>query len=431
MKNFSNSFLLLFLFTLIAHAAEDCESLLLDNEKLAIAEEALPIQRYKYFANIYGGKLYDDYFNQKWLENLVKKNPSLDQFLSALPPSIRRSHTLSIGSKSTQYGSSSKPRAILSNSDSTFLLTFSGDPNQRGYSSLEVVIYDNLKFEFVPFEIYIGKNNNLIGPKKNPRKCIACHGKVFRPIWNAYSFWPRFYGSSNNFSSTFGHSLLKAEQSAFDDFILHERRLGRYRYLLGNETLPQIEAFNSALTLNLAHLNVLRVKKLITTLTDSQPNLKSLIRFVIEDLATDKPPRDLLPILNPKESKLYTSKIKSIQSDIRFLLDLKHKTDIKEHMKAVNFNSSIFEFENIWSPEVGVWHHDANVVFHKYRSSDENINMIEIYTFKLANLKFVIEILGGSSLAEWSMSTANKPGGLPFYSTPLKSAWNFLLDELN
>jgi hypothetical protein len=412
--------------------AQKCEALFVqDDDKRLEEQDARPIQRYKRLGNLYGGKFWDDSYTEEWLNKAVIENPTGENFLANLPGSLRRSHTLGINSKSTQFGSADKPRVIMSNSDSTFMLTFSGDPKQRGYKTLEAVIFDRATSEFIPYEIEIDADGKLKSPKKKPEKCMGCHGESFRPIWSAYPFWPRFYGSFKAPTSAFTESLNQAEKTAFDHFIENERNSGRYSYLIGNKTHDEIEYLNSSLTLNIAQLNILRISKSVQKMKQLRPEIGSLIKFAVSDLADkNRAPRDFKNVLDAETANLYEQEINRLVTNTSECLSKGQIKDISDHLSAFKMDQSPVSPETVWTADIGVVHNDANVAFHNYRTSEENIKKMNEYIMKIANLRFVVEVLGNTPLSEWSMSSAHDPEGLPFYSTPLDTAWKDLLVRL-
>lgn len=387
-------------------------------------ETPLPILRKQYLANQYGGKLSKDSYGEEWLRKLVSENPKMDNFLSALPTSLRRSHVLVIESKSTQFGSTENPRVILSNSDSTFLLAYSGDPNERGYNAVEVAIFDQENSEFVPYEIEITRDGKLLDLQKNPAKCIRCHSENFRPIWNAYPFWPRFYGSRASPDSKLITDFLKVEENALKDFIANSRYTGRYQPLIGNKSLEELESLNSALTVNLAGLNVKRIKKLIQKMAASNPKAYSLVGVAIRELTLNRNPVDFKSYLDAEAAQLYDQVIGKLILNTEERLTKNHASAIADHLSALNLDiSPIAADSSIWASSIGMSQFDANVVYTKYRTHEQNMKNKKDYVIKMANLRFVVEVLGKMSISDWSMSPATDHETLPFHSTTNRSAW--------
>ncbi|MCB0415409.1 MAG: hypothetical protein KDD50_13825 [Bdellovibrionales bacterium] len=178
-------------------------------------------------------------FKQRILE---KKSNSVAKALLQLPEEYLENYTLVKNSQSLQSGTMLNPRAILFGDSGKTIYTFSGDPDLRGYSSIETVEAgeDNLYFrsviflqeeEFVQGEVVDKKtiaeqtaleedeieyfDDRVVISKPNPRACMGCHSLdpqsfqktgFARYIWSRYSSWPDVYGSNDD-------SLIQKEKS--------------------------------------------------------------------------------------------------------------------------------------------------------------------------------------------------------------------------
>ena len=74
----------------------------------------------------------------------------IDQLLPLLPAEFRSRFVLVHSSRSLQGATAAFPRVILFGLDARFILSFSGDPQLKGYDSLETIEFDDLtrKFHF-------------------------------------------------------------------------------------------------------------------------------------------------------------------------------------------------------------------------------------------------------------------------------------------
>ncbi len=156
----------------------------------------------------------------------------LEDVLPYLPASLRAHYTLVYRSHSLQEASYDYPRAVLFGRDARFIVTFNGNPAQRGYSDLEILQFNEDRREF---ELYrIAFEDRVQYSQKNPPRCLVCHGRRPGPIWSSYEYgsvpdgghWPGVYGSIHDAP---GRDALEAD--AFDRFRVRARRHPRYRNL--------------------------------------------------------------------------------------------------------------------------------------------------------------------------------------------------------
>ena len=134
------------------------------------------------------------------LYRLSQRHTTLEGTLSALPQVFRENYVLIYNSPSAQGSSFAFPRVLLFNEDASLVITFNGDPNQRGYQHLETVQYlkEEGRWEFYDLS-FEGEQPELSGA--NPRACTICHQDSARtnidprPNWEPYNIWPRVYGS--------------------------------------------------------------------------------------------------------------------------------------------------------------------------------------------------------------------------------------------
>lgn len=166
---------------------------------------------------------------------VTQKMTSIADVIAALKaryPAYLDHHTLAYASRSLQNSSFTNPRALVFGSTAKTIIAFNGDPQQRGYSKLEIMSFQpndkNKKYAFReitflkepgasvdldPEEIE-SRSADIVISKPNPIKCLDCHGSENpRPIWGQYARWPGFYGSDEDhlFLYLFKDDKLNAE----------------------------------------------------------------------------------------------------------------------------------------------------------------------------------------------------------------------------
>lgn len=125
------------------------------------------------------------------LQNMKSSNDDyMKSFLS--------NYVLMYGSRSLQDSSFSNPRVITYSDNFDFVFSFNGDPNHRGFNSLEVMQFDNSQRKFEMFSVTFDGENKPVFSEKNPPLCLSCHTNDPRPNWEAYPFWPGAYGSEDD-----------------------------------------------------------------------------------------------------------------------------------------------------------------------------------------------------------------------------------------
>lgn len=147
-----------------------------------------------------------------------KKITNVEEFIAALPQSIRQNYVLMYDSKSLQSASFQRPRVILRSPLSEVMLTFTdpqGSTNEHD-SNVELMYWDKDKKAFEMQEITFTSEGHKLS-KVNPESCIKCHGKDPRPNWEPYSTWPGVYGGDAEFR--YGGELVKNERKNLDAFI--------------------------------------------------------------------------------------------------------------------------------------------------------------------------------------------------------------------
>jgi len=167
--------------------------------------------------------------------HLVKteQSTSPEGILSALPKSLRSRYALLFKSRSLQGASFKDPRVILFGDDARFVITFNGSPDQKGYSEIEVMEFDDqsetFSFHEVSYSEVPGQRPKVEVSDTNPQKCLQCHGDPPRPIWDTSPSWPGAYGER------YRNPLGKIEQEGLAEFLSIQPNHSRYRILLDTE----------------------------------------------------------------------------------------------------------------------------------------------------------------------------------------------------
>ena len=169
---------------------------------------------------------------------------SIEATLAALPESYRGSFTLMRKSKSAQEASDAFPRAILFGSDAKFLLTFNGDPAQKGYQEMEAIQFNDQTKQFDFHQLsFDGSHQSKPKFDQDLQSCTTCHRSPARPNWEAYDVWEGAYGQVED-------QIKKGseEDQAFHRFLAN-RNTGRYQFLVGSAELKtkSIEEVSGAL----------------------------------------------------------------------------------------------------------------------------------------------------------------------------------------
>jgi hypothetical protein len=174
-------------------------------------------------------------------------------------PSYLAHHTLAYHSISLHGSSYDNPRAIVFGNTADFVLSFNGDPLQRGFGALEMMQFSPLggyAFREIAFlqepknavelidadEIEL-RTDAVVISKPNPGICTSCHDKTNpRPIWEPAAIWPGIYGSANDRLYRF---LLESEQRPV------RRRISSAPGVRGGD--PERDGFNRYLANRRSH----------------------------------------------------------------------------------------------------------------------------------------------------------------------------------
>lgn len=166
---------------------------------------------------------------------------SVEQLIPLLPAALRSRYTLLFASRSLQRASYGAPRAILYGSDAHLVLTFNGDPDQRGFYSVETLEFGPDK-QFRLREIRFpsaGSTEAVTFSETNPATCLACHGSPARPVWDSWPLWPGAYGER------YDTPLSAQERAGLKRFLERQRSDPRYEHLLGITRLADPATFHS------------------------------------------------------------------------------------------------------------------------------------------------------------------------------------------
>ncbi|MEZ4749510.1 MAG: hypothetical protein R3B54_02445 [Bdellovibrionota bacterium] len=177
-----------------------------------------------------------DNFSFVDLKELIESRDlrNVEDVLPLLPENLRTHFVLIEDSKSLQGATEKNPRAVLYARRGRFVLTFNGDPTQRGYRSLEMMEYqeDSHSYEFR--RIDFPQSGPAVFSEANPKRCQGCHQNPARPNWGRYPFWPGAVGEKD--------SLDDRARAKFNRFIRDGATHPRYRHLKRAENLAAIEA---------------------------------------------------------------------------------------------------------------------------------------------------------------------------------------------
>ena len=185
---------------------------------------------------------------------------SIESLMQSLSPTALSKYLLVYDSKSTQMGTSDRPRIIVYGagsdgstnhssgaphvkSDETASLTFgiSGNPADPRYNDLELYEFNHSTktFNFYNIKFLPEFGAPPVISEKNPSKfaCLSCHGDQPRPNWNQYPMWPGVFGSDdpeNNRvyeSPINGKVVYIALERSFVERYLKNKNSDRYQYL--------------------------------------------------------------------------------------------------------------------------------------------------------------------------------------------------------
>lgn len=165
---------------------------------------------------------------------------TVEDLLAALPATYRSHYVLVFSSRSLQQASMRDPRAIIYGGDAHLMVSFNGDPSQRGHDALETMEYDADTARFRLREIKPADSSaspRLQVSEVDPVRCRLCHGTPPRPLWDATPFWPSVYGER------YRANLSAGERAGLSMFLRQQPTHPRYRSLPNAERLAYHGAF--------------------------------------------------------------------------------------------------------------------------------------------------------------------------------------------
>jgi mono/diheme cytochrome c family protein len=177
-------------------------------------------------------------------ELLVARNvATVEDLVALLPEDLRTGYTLVFSSRSLQDASFEHPRAILFGSSARLIVTFNGNASQHGFDAVETMEFDASANRFIFREITFGASDTPPAVRisdPNPARCIACHDRPARPIWDVPPAWPGVYGER------YGAGLSGTEQAGMARFLSTQPVHPRYRSLLAAQARADRDTYVSS-----------------------------------------------------------------------------------------------------------------------------------------------------------------------------------------
>lgn len=150
----------------------------------------------------------EDYMTFKGLQSFIANRDlnTIDDLIKALPKEYKENFTLVHSSQSLQGASYQNPRAVVFGPDASLVMTFNGDPSQKGYNNLEILHWDKTSKQLELREVTFDKDgvSKPIYSEANPQKCMQCHSAspkpsgYVKPVMSDYAIWNGFYGSRDD-----------------------------------------------------------------------------------------------------------------------------------------------------------------------------------------------------------------------------------------
>ncbi|HYL03420.1 MAG TPA: hypothetical protein VEU54_08375 [Steroidobacteraceae bacterium] len=184
-----------------------------------------------------------DNFDFASLESLIASGDigTIEELLAALPEAQRSRYALLFESRSLQEASPENPRVVLYGPDARLILTFNGNPSQRGFRVVETLEFDGVSREFRLRELEFPEHPRgaagVLVSEVNPPRCMRCHGEPPRPLWDTFPLWPGAYGER------YGASLSPREHAGLARFLALQPMHPRYRYLPGASRFADPQTF--------------------------------------------------------------------------------------------------------------------------------------------------------------------------------------------
>jgi hypothetical protein len=167
---------------------------------------------------------------------------TIEELIAAMPQDLRTHYALVFSSRSLQDASFANPRVILFGTTAQLIVTFNGDASAHGYAAVETMEFDTHTNRFMFREITFspGEGEGPAGAtisEPNPARCVACHDRPARPIWDAPPSWPGVYGER------YRAGLSPAEMTGMREFLSTRPTHPRYRHLLGAAAFADRETY--------------------------------------------------------------------------------------------------------------------------------------------------------------------------------------------
>jgi len=127
------------------------------------------------------------------VRELVNQAPnkfkSMNEFLAALPDTMKSNFIFMGESRSFQTASKENPRVILTSPDADVRISFNTDPKDRGYNNIEISFWDpeSKKFEYT--ELTFDPESQKPPQRHGDLACTTCHGNPPKPNWDTYNYW--------------------------------------------------------------------------------------------------------------------------------------------------------------------------------------------------------------------------------------------------
>ncbi len=122
---------------------------------------------------------------------------SVDDFLMALPPTVRQSMIFIADSRSLQESTVQAPRVLVKTPNSDVVLSFGTDPSLRGYDAIEMTVWNGKTAKVEMAELRFPADSSderlrasgKVSVEHNPQKCVVCHSEPRRWTIDPYRFW--------------------------------------------------------------------------------------------------------------------------------------------------------------------------------------------------------------------------------------------------
>jgi hypothetical protein len=216
----------------------------------------------------------DSQYDWNWLNKIIdeKRITTIEDLLPEIPAELRSTYTLMYDSRSLQGATYQSPRVIMNWDHAKKIISFNGDPSQRGGGSIEMIQFneEEAKFEFHRIDFEKDKTPTR---DQNLKRCQKCHREDLRPNWEHYGqtalAWPGAYAGHDD-------KVSGEEQAQLKKFVESAKSHPRYKYLEKiNEMVPpagegaRLEASpNITMTARVSELNYRRVARLVRSTKD-------------------------------------------------------------------------------------------------------------------------------------------------------------------